>query len=235
MGRDKRLYPISEEKFTEAVLPIIEASYLGKGRPPKASRYRAFCGILYILRAGCPWRDMPEEFGCWHVVYDRFSRGGERGLWAKILLELQRRAGIRFNEVIMDSTTMKARRHGGGQKRGQQAKGVSRAGISTKFHLAIRTGGQVAEGLLSGGNANDIEIAPELAEDVAGCSVLADRGYDSDGFRRKLGANNNEPVIPGRKNRKKLIEYDKEKNKKRGYYGKGIREAEREPSAYGEV
>jgi hypothetical protein len=35
MGRDKRLYPISEEKFTEVVLPIIEASYLGKGRPPK--------------------------------------------------------------------------------------------------------------------------------------------------------------------------------------------------------
>ncbi|MDR2098104.1 MAG: transposase, partial [Spirochaetaceae bacterium] len=74
--------------------------------------------------------------------------------------------------------------------------------MSTKFHLAIRTGGQVVEGLLSGGNVNDIEIAPELVEDVVGCSVLADRGYDSDGFRRTLGANNNEPVIPGRKNRK---------------------------------
>jgi transposase len=73
------------------------------------------------------------------------------------------------------------------------------------------------EGLLSGGNVNDIEIAPELAEDVVGCSVLADRGYDSDGFRRTLEANNNEPVIPGRKNRKKLIEYDKDKYKKRGY------------------
>jgi hypothetical protein len=65
---------------------------------------------------------MPEEFGYWHVVYDRFSRGGERGLWAKILIELQKRAGIRFNEVIIDSTRMKVHRHGGGQKGGNRQK-----------------------------------------------------------------------------------------------------------------
>jgi transposase len=94
---------------------------------------------------------------------------------------------------------------------------MSRAGISTKFHLAITSGGQVVEGILSGGNVNDIEIAPELVEEVVGCSVLADRGYDSDEFRRTLGSNNNEPVIPGRKNRKKPVEYDEEKYKKRGY------------------
>jgi transposase len=58
MEKDKRRYPISEEKFTEVVLPIIEASDLGKGRPPKVSHYRVFCGILYVLRTGCPWRDL---------------------------------------------------------------------------------------------------------------------------------------------------------------------------------
>jgi hypothetical protein len=51
MGRDKRLYPISEEKFTEVGLPIIEASYRGKSRPHKVSHYRAFCGILCIFYA----------------------------------------------------------------------------------------------------------------------------------------------------------------------------------------
>jgi hypothetical protein len=48
-------------------------------------------------------------------------------------------------------------------------------------------------------------------------SSLGGPGYDSDEFRRTLGSNNNDPVIPGRKNRKKPIEYDKEKYKKRGY------------------
>jgi transposase len=123
MERDKRLYPISEENFMELVLPIIQASYRGKGRPPKVSHYKAFCGILYILRTGCPWRDLPGEYGYWHVVYDRFNRGSERGLWAKILLELQKGAGIRFKEVIIDSTTMKVHRHGGGQKGGSRRKG----------------------------------------------------------------------------------------------------------------
>jgi transposase len=217
MGREKRLYPISEEKFTGLVLPIIQASYRGKGRPPEVSHYKVFCGILYILRTGCPWREVPLEYGYWHVGYDRFSRGSERGLWAKILLELQKAEGIRFPEVIMDSTTMKVHRHGGRTKGGQQTKGVSRAGMSTKFHLAITTSGQVVEGFLSGGNMNDIEGAPELVKEVAGCAVMADRGYDSDEFRRILEGNNTIPVIPGRKNRKEAIAYDKQKYRKRSF------------------
>jgi transposase len=45
---------------------------------------------------------------------------------------------------------------------------------------------------------------------------VADRGYDSDEFWRELEGNTNLPVIAGRRNRKKEIEYDKEKYKKRG-------------------
>jgi transposase len=45
--------------------------------------------------------------------------------------------------------------------------------------------------------------------------VIADCGYDSNEYRRALEGDNNEAVIPGRRNRKEEIEYDKEKNKKR--------------------
>ena len=120
--KSKRLYPINEKVFNEVVLPVIEGNYIGKGRPPKVSHYKAFCGIMYILRTGCPWRDLPEEYGHWHVIYDRFSRGSERGLWAKVLLTLQTQVGIEFEEVIIDSTTMKVHRHGGGQKGGYKQK-----------------------------------------------------------------------------------------------------------------
>jgi transposase len=96
MEREERLYPISEKKFTEVVLPVIEAGCRGKGRPPKVSHYKAFCGILYILRTGCPWRDLPEEYGYRHVVDDRFSRGGGRGLWGKNFLEQQKAEGMGF-------------------------------------------------------------------------------------------------------------------------------------------
>ena len=63
MERVQRLYPLDEERFNDLVLPIIEGHYIGKGRPPKISHYKAFCGILYLLRTGIPWRDMPAEFG----------------------------------------------------------------------------------------------------------------------------------------------------------------------------
>jgi transposase len=72
------------------------------------------------------------------------------------------------------------------------------------------------EGFLSGGETADISAAPELTENVSGCPVPADRGYDSDAFRQHLRENNNTPVIPGRKNRKEPIEYDRELYKKRG-------------------
>jgi transposase len=123
MEENKRLYPISEEVFNQKVLPVIEADYIWRGRPPKVSHYQVFCAILYILRTGCPWRDLPEIYGYWHVIYDRFSRGSGRGLWAKILLRLQEEEGIECNEVIIDSTTMKVHRHGGGQKGGSRPKG----------------------------------------------------------------------------------------------------------------
>ena len=63
--------------------------------------------------------------------------------------------------------------------------------------------------VLTGGNVHDVTVADALFEDVVGCYVVEDAGYDSDTHRRALEANNNIPVIPGRKNRKKPIHYDK--------------------------
>jgi transposase len=81
--------------------------------------------------------------------------------------------------------------------------------MTTKFHLAITADGHLVEGLLTGGNVHDVNVANELTKDVVGCSVLEDMGYDSDEHREYLRSNNNTPVIPGRKNRKIPISYDK--------------------------
>jgi hypothetical protein len=65
--------------------------------------------------------------------------------------------------------------------------------------------GKLVEGFLTWGEVHDATVAGELGEDIAGCAVIADRGYGSNGFRRELEGNNNLPVIPGRRNRKKEI------------------------------
>ena len=94
-------------------------------------------------------------------------------------------------------------------KRGQCSRGKSRAGVSTKLHLAITAEGHVVEGLLTGGNVADITVADELTADVVACYIVEDRGYDSNEHRKTLVSNNNIPVIPGRKNRKEPVVYDK--------------------------
>ena len=115
---DKRIFPITEQYFNKDILPIIEQSYIWKGRPPKISHYKIFCAILYILRTGDSWRDLPPIYGPWNAVYLRFKRGSDRGLWWKILTTLQHRNSALINIVIIDSTTVKIHRHGGGAKKG---------------------------------------------------------------------------------------------------------------------
>ena len=115
---DTRLYPLSQAFFDQYILPLIEGNYIWKGRPPTISHYKVFCAILYVLRTGVPWRDLPACYGRWHAIYLRFKRGSERGLWWHILITLQQRKHLTLNVVLVDSTTFKVHRHGGGQKGG---------------------------------------------------------------------------------------------------------------------
>ena len=88
--------------------------------------------------------------------------------------------------------------------------------MTTKLHLPITADGHIVEGFLSGGEVHDVTVAEQLFAEVFGCYVLADRGYDSDMFRAFLRSQNCEPVIPGRKNRKAPIAYDKALYRQRG-------------------
>lgn len=119
---DKRLYPMSPEFFSTYILPIIEGNYIWKGRPPLISHYQVFCAILYILRTGISWRDLPGCYGNWHNIYTRFARGNEKGLWWKILVSLQADKQIRVNIVLCDSSSFKIHRHGSGLKGGSKVK-----------------------------------------------------------------------------------------------------------------
>lgn len=120
---DKRLYPLGLDTFNQHILPVIEENYIWKGRPPLISHYKVFCAILYVLRTGIPWRDLPKCFGNWHSIYTRFQRGNERALWWKILLKLQFQRRLKIDLVICDSSSFKYHRHGGVQKGGSNPRG----------------------------------------------------------------------------------------------------------------
>ena len=112
------LYPIDEKFFEVEIQPLIAKCYSAAGRPQKVSDYQVFNAILYVLRTGIPWRDLPQCYGYWHTVYLRFSKGCKRGVWWYVLITLQQRKKLTMNIALGDSTTFKVHRHGGGQKGG---------------------------------------------------------------------------------------------------------------------
>ncbi len=54
-----------------------------RGRPWMDHR-TAINGIMWILKTGAPWRDLPAEYGKWQTVYARFRRWTNDGLWLRI-------------------------------------------------------------------------------------------------------------------------------------------------------
>lgn len=57
----------------EPLLPSIG----GRGRPGRPHRIMLEA-MLWVLRTGAPWRDLPPEYGSWKTVYTRFSRWSQK-------------------------------------------------------------------------------------------------------------------------------------------------------------
>lgn len=111
---DSRQYPIDKEQFEKLIEPQIKTYYKREGRPVKISHYQFFCGVLYVLRTGTPWRDLPSCYGKWHTIYTRFNRWSMNGLFWQLLYKLQQQKQVRIPVVFVDSTTVLIHRHGSG-------------------------------------------------------------------------------------------------------------------------
>jgi len=118
---------------------------------------------------------------------------------------------------MIDGTIIRAHRHAAGARGGQenQALGRSCGGFSSKIHGKVDALGMPLGFIITAGQQSDIGQAEALVENDSCDFLLADRGYDSDHFRKMLAQRGITPVIPGRKSRKVPIQYDKHTYKER--------------------
>jgi putative transposase len=72
--------------------------------------------VLWIVRTGAPWRDLPEAFGNWNSTFRRFSRWSAKGVWNRIFAAMADDPD--FEYLILDSTIVRAHQHAAGAKRG---------------------------------------------------------------------------------------------------------------------
>ena len=77
-------------------------------------------GILWKLRTGAPWRDLPERYGPWRTVYARFVRWQRDGPWDRLLAHVQTKSeavGEVLWEGSIDSTAIRAHQHAAGARK----------------------------------------------------------------------------------------------------------------------
>ncbi|MEU4259412.1 IS5 family transposase [Streptomyces fradiae] len=137
--------------------------------------------ILFRVRTGVPWRDLPERYGSWKTIYERHRRWSADGTWDRILQSVQADADlagrIDWSMVGVDSTSCRAHQHATGARKARprvpkkrttprhhrpdEGLGRSRGGLTCKIHFAGEGGCRPLALLLTPGQWGD---APQMIE-----------------------------------------------------------------------
>jgi transposase len=84
-----------------------------------ADHRRTINGILWRLRTGAPWRDVPERYGPWQTCYERFRRWQQDGTWDRLLAHAQTKSdavGQIEWTISVDATINRAHQHAAGAR-----------------------------------------------------------------------------------------------------------------------
>jgi transposase len=113
---------LTDEQW-EKLSPLLPPQRPEVGRPAQDHRV-ILNGILWIVRTGAPWRDLPERYGPWSTVANRFYRWVRAGVWQRVLQALQPQADaegrVDWEKHSVDSTIIRAHQHAAGAKGGSK-------------------------------------------------------------------------------------------------------------------
>src|ERR1044071_5026707 len=90
-----------------------------RGPEPKLKDRTFIDAVLYRAKTGVPWRDLPERFGSWKTVFNRFSNWSRRGHWLAIFKALQ--LEVDEDGTILDASIVRAHQDASGGKGGSSA------------------------------------------------------------------------------------------------------------------
>jgi transposase len=207
--------PLLPDDLWQLVAPLLP--------PPKPRRFRhpgrkpvgdraALTGILFVLKTGIPWEDLPAEMGCGcgMTCWRRLRHWQHAGVWERlheVLLErLQGAERIDWSRAAIDSSS--ARAFGGGEGSGPNPTDRGRPGV--KHHVLTDARGVPLAADITGANVPDVKELLVLVDGVGPvsgkvgrprrrpASVYGDRAYDSEPHREALRARGVEPKLARR-------------------------------------
>ena len=110
-------YDLTDTEWN-AIQDLLPPEKSGKrGHPCKDNRTME-SGMVWVLRSGSPWRDLPKEYGSWNGVYTRFNRWSKRGVWEQALAVLLQAWDP--ENIHIDGSSIRAHQHAAGAKGGRK-------------------------------------------------------------------------------------------------------------------
>ena len=85
-----------------------------RGPKPQNNR-RVLNGIFWVLRAGAPWRDLPERYGPYTTAYNRFNRWRKAGIWDRLMDAVVKAHDGKVQ--MIDSSIVRVHQHASGVKK----------------------------------------------------------------------------------------------------------------------
>jgi transposase len=178
---------------------------------PRADDRRTIEGILYVLITGCPWQDLPREYGAPTTVWRRLKHWGEAGVWARIwraaLAALDMQGKLDWSMAFLDGSFVPA-------KKGGEHVGLTRKGKGTKWMLVVDGNGLPLGFHLDSAQVAEVRLAERTLDTIRVArlrgrprqrpkKLVADRGYDSGGFRKALRRRGIRMCVPPKRRPKK--------------------------------
>ena len=184
------------------------------GRPPLNSRI-VFNAIMWILKSGARWRDLPARYGNWNSIYHKFRLWCSLGLFERLLQLINADAKV-ATLLELDSTFCKVHQSACSALT-DQAIGSSRGGKNTKVHVLINDRMQLLKVMLTGGQVHDSEPALSLlcGIELGGKKILADKAYSCAQIRFFIAEHGAVACIPDKVNSKVKHDFDAELYKQR--------------------
>jgi len=107
-----RRFELTDEQFAR-VKDLLPGKKSDPGCTAQDNRL-FFDAVLWIARTGAPWRDLPQRFGSWNSVFQRFNRWSKSGVWKVVFEELQ---DPDLEWLFIDSTVIRAHPHAAGARK----------------------------------------------------------------------------------------------------------------------
>ena len=207
--------------------PLLPPQKPKTGRPA-ADHRRMLHGILWFLRTGGPWRDVPERYGPWRTIASRLYRWRKAGLWACLFAAVQPQAdhtGQRdWDTPSVDGTIVRAHQPAAGAPPGDadaEALGRSPGGFRTKVPVRVEGHGQLMTLVLTPGHRHAAPVFPQrMAQGAvprAGRGrprrrphrVVGDQGSSSGTIRRSCRPHGIRTTIPRKRNECRTGPFDR--------------------------